>query len=107
MPDGNLAELWFHQMQVEHYERARFRVTDNAGECFVDLLSYQRNGKCDCWEFIRKHGIKARIEEALANGTFVPHDRYRCPHIMAARWDILDMFLLSLDKQFPDNDAGI
>lgn len=79
-------------MKVESYERARFRVTSHGETYTVDTLCYRGNGRCDCWPFRRylaelQHGEKPS---------------WKCPHIVAADGELLQMFKLSLIKQFPD-----
>ena len=91
-------------MTLRHDGRARFFVTFNTDEeCYVDLLCYQGNGRCDCWQFIGPHGLKQRLLAAIEAGTFVPGE-YQCPHIRFADRELLRMFKAQLLKQYPDND---
>jgi hypothetical protein len=96
-------------MEVEHYARATFLVTCNGETFHCDLLRYNGNGQCDCYQFVgggrpparRREGIRDQIERAVAAGTFVPGPLTKCPHIAAADAVLLDMFKQQLLKQFP------
>ena len=89
-------------MKVEFYERARFKVTSHGETRMVDLLTDGCNGSCDCPHFLGR--LKPAIKQAQAAGSFVPSDKYRCPHIDEARKVMLDFFLKRLASQFPDNE---
>jgi hypothetical protein len=61
-------------MQVEPYDRCRFLVTVHGNTFLVDLLGYDGNGKCDCWPFIRKDGLRDEIEQLRDRNQFPDND---------------------------------
>jgi hypothetical protein len=91
-------------MKVEEYGRATYLVTDQSGTWTVDTLSYGGNGKCDCWNFTRKGGLRDQIELAIQQRTFQPGPYTECPHISAANRALLTLFKLQLIKQFGDSE---
>lgn len=88
-------------MEVQPYERGRFKVISHGQEFTVDVCVDGGNGYCDCPHFLSR--LKPRIAEDKALGCFKPGNVYRCPHINAAREYLLDVFIKELIKQYPDN----
>lgn len=89
-------------MKIEHHERGRFIVTDQAGDHLVDALANDGFGQCDCWAFIRKGGIRDQLEDRRSGAEFALLSE--CPHITAANKALLDMFKKQLIKRFPDTN---
>ncbi len=92
-------------MFVTSYDRARFTILCHGDEFLVDVLTLKGNGSCTCVHYLAR--LKPVIEQAQKDGSFVPSDRFRCPHITAARAFLLDHFIQKLMEQFPDNENEI
>jgi hypothetical protein len=92
-------------VEIKYFERARFHVHVHGETHTVDLLTNRCNGSCNCWHFLRYY--KNEIKEAIDNGSFVPHQRFQCPHIEACRWWMGQRFLEDLAKKYPDNEHEI
>ncbi len=90
-------------MRVDHFERARFRVTGSQGEIYtVDCLTYDGNGRCTCLHFTCR--IEPEIKRLKSESKFKPGPITQCKHIEASDRALLRMFKKQLIEKFPDNN---
>lgn len=94
--------------RIKAHELLSFHIqSDDPASCrkemgrdyyLVDLSSYDGQGRCDCRDF------RCRIEPKLSRGQ-KPPKRF-CKHIIAARDQLLDMFIAEFLRRFgPTNDT--